>query len=176
MHVHIDAARVFLALAATKEDPKDLMKYCDSLAFCLGKGMLAPMASMVVGSKAFMESFKENRKLMGGVLRKPGVIAGTGLIALKKMRFELGKDIEMAKLLAEKIKDLDWLKIVCRVETNMVYYEVTDESLDLAALQEFLFKHKVFCSVHSGMNRFTVHHYIREAEIDKLVELLKAFK
>ena len=63
------------------------MKYCSSLNMCLSKGLLAPVGSVVIGSKEFIDRVKINRKMMGGVFRKPGVVAGAGLIALKKMRF-----------------------------------------------------------------------------------------
>ena len=63
------------------------MKHCSSLTICLSKGLLAPVGSVIVGSKEFITRFKRNQKLLGGVFRKPGVVAGAALIALKKMRF-----------------------------------------------------------------------------------------
>lgn len=54
--------------------------------FCLSKGLCAPMGSIVVGSKSFIEKFRYNRKLMGGGLRQSGFIAAPGLVALRKMR------------------------------------------------------------------------------------------
>ena len=50
IHVHIDGARCFLALAESKYEPSDLMKCCDSFTICLSKGLLAPVGSLVVGS------------------------------------------------------------------------------------------------------------------------------
>ena len=63
-----------------------MIKHCDSMNLCLSKGLLAPVGSIVVGSSNFMKQFKVNRKMMGGVMRKPGVVAKCGLIALDKMR------------------------------------------------------------------------------------------
>jgi threonine aldolase len=76
------------------------MKYADTMNVCLGKGLLAPLGSIIVGSKKFMKSFKANRKMMGGILRKPGVVAGAALIALKKTRLDSWKVNEMARKLA----------------------------------------------------------------------------
>ena len=63
------------------------MKYTTTLTICLSKGLLAPVGSIVVGkTKELMTKFKANRKMMGGVFRKPGVVAGPALISLQKMR------------------------------------------------------------------------------------------
>ena len=41
--------------------------------------------------------------MMGGVLRKPGVVAGPGIVALKTMPQTLAKDNQMARELAKKM-------------------------------------------------------------------------
>ena len=80
--------------------------------FCLSKGLCAPVGSMVAGSKQFIERFRYFRKMLGGNLRKPGILAGPGLIALDKMRHYVNKDNEMAQLLAKELNDLGWCKVV----------------------------------------------------------------
>lgn len=60
--------------------------------FCLSKGLCAPVGSIVVGDTKFIDSLKRNRKLMGGVMAKPGLVAGAGLLALKNVRGDLVKD------------------------------------------------------------------------------------
>lgn len=59
---------------------------------CLSKGLCAPVGSVVAGSKEFIEGFRKNRKLLGGGMRQAGVIAGPGLIAIRKMRHFVAKD------------------------------------------------------------------------------------
>jgi threonine aldolase len=66
------------------------------------------VGSVVVGDSDFIARVKINRKMMGGVMRKPGVVAGAGLIALKKMRFELWKDNEIARTLSQGLVGLGW--------------------------------------------------------------------
>ena len=63
-----------------------------SLTFCLSKGLCGPLGSIVVGDKEFISRLKINRKMLGGVLRQPGVVVGAGLIALTKMRWPIAKD------------------------------------------------------------------------------------
>jgi threonine aldolase len=61
------------------------------------------MGSLVIGDKNFITLFKHNRKMLGGVVRKPGVLANAALVALKTMPQQLGKDNEIAQLLSKKM-------------------------------------------------------------------------
>lgn len=60
--------------------------------FCLSKGLCTPVGSIVVGSHQFIEKFNRNRKMLGGVLRKPGILAEMGIIALNTIRYDLIND------------------------------------------------------------------------------------
>jgi threonine aldolase len=84
--VHVDGARVHNALAEVKASPAEIFKYVDSLTFCLSKGLCSPMGSLVVGDKDFIKQLKMNRKMLGGVVAKPGVFAGPALVAMKTIR------------------------------------------------------------------------------------------
>lgn len=152
------------------------MKYCSSLTICLSKGLLAPVGSVIVGTKQFITRFKKNQKLLGGVFRKPGVVAGAALIALKKMRFQLWKDNEMARTLANKLNELGWLEVTNKIQTNIIYFKITDPKVDPSALSSFLKTNQVFCGLSRGINRFVIHHYIRQPEIEKIISLLTTFK
>jgi threonine aldolase len=50
--------------------------------FCLSKGLSSPIGSMVIGTKHIIEKVRNNRKKLGGNLRKPGVIAQSCIISL----------------------------------------------------------------------------------------------
>jgi len=58
------------------------VKDVDSVMFCLSKGLCTPVGSIVAGSHEFIKKFNVNRKMMGGVLRKPGILAQMGILAL----------------------------------------------------------------------------------------------
>jgi threonine aldolase len=70
------------------------------------------MGSIVVGSKSFIEKFRYNRKMLGGGLRQSGFIAAPGLVALRKMRFELKKDHEIALLFTKLLSEIKWIEVV----------------------------------------------------------------
>lgn len=65
--------------------------------FCLSKGLCTPLGSMVVGSASFITKFNRNRKMLGGVLRKPGIVAKMGITALDTIRLQLGEDNKAAR-------------------------------------------------------------------------------
>ncbi len=84
LKVHLDGARIFNAAAALNEPVARMTKNVDSVMFCLSKGLGAPVGSMIVGSKDFIERARIYRKMFGGGMRQVGVLAAAGLVALEK--------------------------------------------------------------------------------------------
>ena len=120
----MDGARVFNAAIALGVDMKELTKYADSVQICLSKGLAAPVGSMVVGRKEFIEKARKYRKMLGGGMRQAGIIAAPGIIALTKMVDRLVDDHTNSKLLADGLKKIG-VKIEKPVLTNMVYIDVS---------------------------------------------------
>src|SRR5262249_16091286 len=81
--VHLDGARIFNAAAALGKPVAEITRKFDSVMFCLSKGLCAPVGSMLVGSKAFIESARRYRKALGGGMRQAGVLAAAGIVALE---------------------------------------------------------------------------------------------
>ncbi|MEO0214138.1 MAG: GntG family PLP-dependent aldolase [candidate division WOR-3 bacterium] len=126
LKVHIDGARIFNASAHSGISVKEYAKYCDSLMFSLSKGLCAPIGSMLVGSKDFIEKARRIRKLLGGGMRQVGVIAAAGIVALTKMVDRIKEDHEKAKMFCEVLRDAG-----CEINpedfpTNIVILKVDD--------------------------------------------------
>lgn len=68
--MHLDGARLFDAVAAEGVDLKEYCACFDSISICLAKGLGAPMGSIIVGSKKFIERAKYFRKMFGGGTRQ----------------------------------------------------------------------------------------------------------
>ena len=60
--LHIDGARIFNAATALNCDVADLVAAADSVTFCLSKGLCAPVGSVLVGSREFIERARRMRK------------------------------------------------------------------------------------------------------------------
>lgn len=120
INVHIDGARIFNASIASGVPVKEYAKYADSVMFCLSKGLCAPVGSIVVGDRDFIERARKARKMLGGGMRQAGVLAAVGIIALTKMVDRLKEDHENARFLALKLKEIGYSVNPEDVETNMV--------------------------------------------------------
>lgn len=119
--VHLDGARLFNAATALGESVADLSRPCDSVMFCLSKGLCAPAGSMLLGSRDFIEEAWRVRKLMGGGMRQVGVLAAAGLVALEQMAGRLHEDHDNARLLAEGLCDGPAFEVdLGCVQTNIV--------------------------------------------------------
>jgi threonine aldolase len=124
LKVHLDGARIFNAAVALGESVAVMTRNVDSVMFCLSKGLGAPVGSIVVGSREFIEQGRIYRKMFGGGMRQVGVIAAAGLIALEKSPLRLHEDHANAKLLAEGIAQIPTLRInPAKVRTNVVIFD-----------------------------------------------------
>ena len=125
LSVHIDGARIFNASIALGVDVKKLTQYGDSIQICLSKGLSAPIGSMVAGSEEFIAKARKYRKMLGGGMRQVGIIAAPAIIAITKMVDRLAEDHANAKLLAEGLSNIEGIKILNPVKTNMVYIDLS---------------------------------------------------
>jgi threonine aldolase len=172
--VHLDGARIFNAAAALSETVAALAAPCDSVMFCLSKGLGAPVGSMLLGSRAFVEEARAWRKLLGGGMRQVGVIAAAGLVALEESPKLLHADHANARRLAEGVAELPGVEIdPARVVTNIVIFDVagTRRAADqiCARLQH---AHGVLASGFGTSIRMVTHYDVSTADIDAAVRAL----
>jgi threonine aldolase len=118
--VHMDGARIFNAAAALNCDVAGLTAECDSVMFCLSKGLAAPVGSLLVGARDFIERARSVRKMLGGGMRQAGILAAAGLIALEKMPARLPEDHQNARLLADLLCETRLDLEPSKVQTNII--------------------------------------------------------
>ena len=104
--VHLDGARIFNAATALSRTVADITRKFDSVMFCFSKALGAPVGSMLVGSRDFIEKARINRKLLGGGMRQAGVLAAAALVALEETPKRLPCDHENARHLASASRRL----------------------------------------------------------------------
>ncbi|MFZ5645153.1 MAG: low-specificity L-threonine aldolase [Bacillota bacterium] len=120
LKVHLDGARIFNAAAALNLDVKDFTTLCDSVMFCLSKGLGAPVGSILTGSREFIDRARKYRKALGGGMRQAGVLAAAGILALKNI-VRIDEDHRNARYLAEGMADLPGIEVdLDLVQTNIV--------------------------------------------------------
>ncbi|MDW7658982.1 MAG: GntG family PLP-dependent aldolase, partial [Bacillota bacterium] len=130
---HLDGARIFNAALATGVEPIRIAGHFDSVMFCLSKGLSAPAGSMLTGTKSFIQSAMEMRKMLGGGMRQTGILAAAGLVALQTMIDRLADDHQTARIIAEGIIDMKGIYLnPDTIQTNIVRFELTNPDLTAA--------------------------------------------
>jgi len=128
--VHIDGARIFNAAVALGVDVKELAACCDSITFCLSKGLAAPVGSLICADAKFIARARRTRKMLGAGMRQVGVLAAPGIIAIEQMTKRLHEDHENARTLAAKLAEIDGIEIPLQPEINMVFFKINRENFD----------------------------------------------
>jgi threonine aldolase len=175
LRVHLDGARIFNASAASGVDVKEYCSLCDSIMFCLSKGLGAPIGSMVVGDRDFIHRAHRSRKLLGGGMRQVGVLAAAGVYALGNNVGRLADDHVRARRLAEAIADLRGIKVdLGTVQTNIVVADVSPSgySVDQAILS--LEKEKVLVVPFGRTTiRAVTHLDIDDEDVDRAIRVFQ---
>lgn len=125
--LHLDGARIFNALVATGQPATEYGRLFDTISVCLSKGLGAPVGSVLLGSKAFIQKTKRIRKVMGGGMRQAGYLAAAGLYALEHNVNRLADDHRRAQQLGEKLAQHSYVAEVLPVETNLVIFRLKPE-------------------------------------------------
>jgi len=173
--VHMDGARIFNAALSLDVDAKEIAACCDSVMFCLSKGLAAPAGSMLAGSKEFIDRARKYRKLMGGGMRQIGILAAAGIIALEKMTGRLAEDHENAKYLAEELSKLPGVNVKRdRLDIDMVFFEMGEDVIKESLLIEKLYEKNIKINgVEGGEYRFVTHIGVSREDLDYVINCMK---
>ncbi len=132
---HLDGARIWNAHIATGLSLKELTAPFHSVSVCLSKGLGAPVGSLLVSTRAFIDKALRERKLFGGGMRQAGIIAAAGLYAVKNNIPRLAEDHANATYLAEQLNEFKSFSVdLSRIDTNIVLFDVTSDDSAVAAL------------------------------------------
>lgn len=175
LKVHMDGARIFNAAATLKCDVKEIAKYADSVMFCLSKGLCAPMGSMIVGSKEFINTARRHRKVIGGGTRQSGLMAACGLIALKQMTKRLIQDHNHAQYLAQELSKIDGIELdIDKVQINMVYFKINKKGFKEKQFMTNCEKQGILLNASAkGEFRVVTHYWIDKSDCDKFIKCIK---
>jgi threonine aldolase len=135
--VHLDGARVFNAAVALGVPAAEVVAPVDSVTFCLSKGLGAPVGSVLCGTRPYIAQARRYRKMLGGGMRQSGVLAAAGLVALTQNVQRLAEDHDNARLLAAGLARIPGISLdPSKVETNMVFFDVSGTGIPAATIAE----------------------------------------
>jgi threonine aldolase len=125
LRIHLDGARIFNASAELGMSVARLARGCDSVMFCLSKGLGAPVGSLLLGDAGFIARARVIRKMLGGGMRQAGILAAAGLVALEEGPHRLKSDHDNAKVMARLLAEIPGLVIHPQtVQTNIFMIDV----------------------------------------------------
>jgi len=174
--VHMNGARLFNASVASGIEPVEYAAQVDSVSIGFSKGLGAPMGSMLMGDKDFITRAHRYRQMLGGMVRKSGILAAAAIYALDNNLKRLGEDHKNAKRLGEGLAEIDGVKIIRGpIETNLVFIDVVEtgknalEIMNEACEQDVLILPEGFTIM-----RAVTHLGVSAEDIEKTIEVLHA--
>jgi threonine aldolase len=173
--VHLDGARIFNAATSLGRSVVELTRKFDSVMFCLSKGLGAPVGSMLVGNKEFIEEARVARKMLGGGMRQAGILAAAGLVALEEGPRRLHIDHENARFLAQGLAEIPGIRInPAKVVSNILFFEVTDSGLTPAEVSQRLRAQGVLANASTPTAlRMVTHLDVDRAGCERALEILR---
>jgi threonine aldolase len=173
--VHLDGARIFNAAVALKRDVAELARPFESVMFCLSKGLCAPVGSLIVGDREFIDRALPVRKMFGGGMRQVGVLAAAGIVALEKMTARLADDHANAQLLARGVAEIPGVKIDPeKAQTNIVIFDIGDTGMNTTELTARLKAREVLANGISPREmRMVTHHDVSRADCETALSAIR---
>jgi len=168
---HLDGARIANAAVKGGISLRDAAAGFDTVSVCLSKGLGAPVGSVLLGPKDFIERGKRWRKMLGGGMRQAGILAAAGLYALEHNVERLADDHENAAHLAAGLAEIDVL-VVTPPQTNIFYVAMPPAAC--AGLRATLAEKGITASI-GPHTRLVTHLDVARDDVRTVVDAFKAF-
>ncbi|MGC4039538.1 MAG: GntG family PLP-dependent aldolase [Flavobacterium sp.] len=170
---HLDGARLWNAMIAKKQQPKQFGELFDTISVCFSKGLGAPIGSVLLGNAETMHRALRVRKVFGGNLRQAGYLAAAGIYALQHNISRLADDHRRAKELGEILKKCPWVDVVEPVETNIVVFSAFPHIKDQDVIEKLKQKGIAISLLAKGKLRIVTHLDYRQVMHDYVLETLE---
>ncbi len=170
---HLDGARIFNAITEIKCRTEEIGELFDSISICMSKGLGAPVGSLLLGSSEFIHQARRNRKQMGGGMRQAGYLAAACSYALENNVEKLKDDHRRAKELGSVLETLPYVDAVAPVETNMVFFRLTEDIQEQEFLAKFEEQNVLAISLEPQSVRMVTHLDVDDEMIEHTVKVLK---
>lgn len=174
LKLHLDGARIFNALIAKNETPKQYGEVFDTISICLSKGLGTPVGSVLVGNKAFIKKARRIRKVFGGGMRQAGFLAAAGIYALENNINRLAEDHLHAKQIAATLATKDFTGTILPVETNIVIFEVKGRYSPVAFAAKLKEQGILVMAISPTQVRMVLHLDVTEEMVEKTIDAIQS--
>lgn len=172
--LHLDGARLFNAITVDGTAPADWGAVFDSISICLSKGLGAPVGSVLLGPKGFIQQARRVRKRFGGGMRQAGILAAAGLHALDHHVARLKDDHVCAQRIGQAISQMPWCERLMPVDTNIIIYDLRHDARAHVAMLE---RQGIRClAIGPRQVRMVTHLDIDEAAVEGVIAALNSIQ
>jgi threonine aldolase len=175
LSLHMDGARIFNAMIARGESPRQYGELFDSISVCLSKGLGAPVGSLLLGKKEWIRSAHRLRKVFGGGMRQAGHLAAAGIYALDHNVNRLKSDHEKARVVESELHSLRGVSLVLPVETNIVIFKLLPSVCAESLLASFRNRNILAQKIASQTIRMVFHLDITDADTEVITSAIRKF-
>lgn len=173
LSLHLDGARLFNAIVAREEDIKEYGHIFDSISICLSKGLGAPVGSVLLGKKDFIEKARRVRKVFGGGMRQAGYLAAAGIYALQNNIDRLALDHRHAQQIVSALKQKDFTGDIFPVETNIIIFEVKGRYSAQSLAEKFKEMEILVMAISQNQIRMVLHLDVTEEMVQSTVSFIE---
>lgn len=173
---HLDGARLFNALAETKQTARDYGAAFDSISICLSKGLGCPVGSLLLGNRDFIHEARRIRKRFGGGWRQAGFLAAAGIYALDNHVERLVEDHAKARKLGDCLSAQAYVGSVAPAQTNIVIFSLENSGQEAQFVSSLQDKGVQTINLGQGKLRMVTHLDVTMADIDRVCDILAAIK
>ncbi len=173
---HLDGARLFNAMVANNESPKQYGELFDTISICLSKGLGCPIGSVLLGTKEHIKKALRIRKLFGGAMRQVGYLAAAGIYALDNHVERLAEDHVKAKKIGQALEASAYIKEVEPVETNIIIFYTADYINDAGFVNTLKEQDILISNMGQGKLRMVTHLDFTNEMLDILVDKIENLK
>jgi threonine aldolase len=171
--LHLDGARLFNALVARNEDPKEYGRLFHSISICLSKGLGAPVGSVLLGNSAMIRKARRIRKVFGGGMRQAGHLAAAGIFALENHVERLNQDHLHARMIEDALREKSFVDNILPVETNIIIASfkppyTPQHFIEAMGKEDILLFH-----ISPTQIRMVLHLDITPAMVEKTINVIK---
>ena len=172
LKLHLDGARLFNAIVAKDEDPKEYGNLFDSISICLSKGLGAPVGSVLLGKEDFINKALRVRKVFGGGMRQAGYLAAAGIYALENNVNRLALDHRHAQQIVAALKEKEFTGDMYPVETNIIIFEVKGKYSAKSLAEKFKENEILVMAISPTQIRMVLHLDVTEEMVKETISVI----
>jgi threonine aldolase len=172
--LHLDGARLFNALVAKNENPKQYGGIFDSISICLSKSLGAPVGSLLLGKKEFIRKSRRIRKVFGGGMRQAGYLAAAGIYALENHVERLAEDHSNARKIAEALEKKNFVETIMPVETNILIFSLKAPKTPNQFVERMKSENIFMFAISTNQVRMVLHLDITDEMVKKTIQIIES--